>query len=113
MEAGRKQSTVKYPIAIAVDAGGTATVRVPDVPGCIVVAPTVEEAVRRTPAAVAVHLQAVAQKGERLPPPKEMDEHKAAATVGDGVRWETVEVGAVRRFSPRDFMWARGGTRRL
>ena len=98
---------MKYPIAIAVDAGGTATVRVPDVPGCVVVAPTVEEAVRRTPASVTVHLQAAAQKGERLSPPKEMDEHKAAATVGDGVRWETVEVGAVRRFSPRDFMRAR------
>ena len=98
---------MKYPIAIAVDAGGTATVRVPDVPGCVVEAPTVEEAVRRTPAAVAVHLEAAAQKGERLPPPKGMDDHKAAGTFGDAVRWETVEVGAARRFSPRDFMRAR------
>ena len=107
MEAGRRQATVKYPIAITVDAGGTATVHVPDVPGCVVVAPTVEEAVRRTPGAVAVHLQAAAQKGEQLPPPKEMDEHKAAGTFPDGVRWETVEVGSARRFSPRDFMRAR------
>ena len=98
---------MKYPIAIAVDAGGTATVRVPDVPGCVVVAPTVEEAVRRTPAAVAVHLEAAAQKGERLPPPKGMDDHKAAGTFGEAVRWETVEVGPGRRFSPRDFMRAR------
>ena len=98
---------MKYPIAIAVDAGGTATVRVPDVPGCVVVAPTVEEAVRRTPAAVAVHLEAAAQKGERLSPPKGVEDHKAAGTFGDAVRWETVEVGAARRFSPRDFMRAR------
>ena len=107
IEAGRKQPTVKYPIAIAVDAGGTATVRVPDVPGCVVVGPTVEEAIRRTPAAVAVHLNAAAQKGERLPPPKGMDEHRAAGTFDDAVRWETVEVRAARRFSPRDFMRAR------
>ena len=70
-------------------------------------APTVEEAVRRTPAAVAVHLEASAQKGERLPPPKALDEHRAAGTFGDAVRWETVEVRAARRFSPRDFMRAR------
>ena len=98
---------MKYPIAIAVDAQGTATVRVPDVPGCVVVAPTVEEAVRRTTAAVAVHLEAAAQKGERLPPPKGMDDHTAAGIFGDAVRWETVEVGAARRLSPRDFMRAR------
>ena len=107
MEEGPKQSTLKYPVAIAVEADGTATVRVPDVPGCVVVAPTVEEAVRRTPAAVAVHLEAAAQKGERPPRPKGMDEHKAAGTFGDAVRWEITEVGAARRFSPRDFMRAR------
>ena len=98
---------MKYAIAISLDSGGTATVRVPDVPGCIVVAPTEEEAVRRTPAAVAVHLEALAQKGEPPPTPKGVDEHKAAGTFGDAVRWDTVEVGAARRFSPRDFMRAR------
>ena len=88
------------------DAGGTATVRVPDVPGCMVVAPTVEEAVRRTPAAIAVHLEAASHKGECLPPPKALDDHKAAGTLGENVRWDTVEVGSARRLSPRDFMRA-------
>ena len=97
---------MEYPIAITLDAGGTATVRVPDVPGCVVVAPTVEEAVRRTPAAIAVHLEAASHKGERLPPPKALDDHKAAGTFGENVRWETVEVGSARRLSPRDFMRA-------
>ena len=97
---------MEYPIAIAINAGGTATVRVPDVPGCVVVAPTVEEAVRRTPAAIAVHLEAASHKGERLSPPKPLDDHKTAETFGESVRWETVEVGSARRLSPRDFMRA-------
>ena len=97
---------MEYAIAIAMDAGGTATVRVPDVPGCVVVAPTVEEAVRRTPAAIAVHLEAASHRGERLPPPKALDDHKAAGTFGEDVRWGTVEVGSARRLSPQDFMRA-------
>ena len=81
--------------------------RVPDVPGCVVVAPTAEEAVRRTPAAIALHLEAASHRGERLEPPKGLDDHKAAGTFGENVRWDTVEVGSERRLSPRDFMRAR------
>ena len=88
-------------------AGGTATVRVPDVPGCVVVAPTVEEAVRRTPAAIAVHLEAASHKGEQVPPPKALDDHKRAGTFGENVHWDTVEVGSAKKLSPRDFMRAR------
>ena len=80
---------------------------VPDVPGCVVVAPTVEEAVRRTPAAIALHLEAASHKGERLPPPKALDDYKTAGTFGENVRWDTVKVGSARRLSPRDFMRAR------
>ena len=81
--------------------------RVPDVPGCVVVAPTAEEAVRRTPAAIALHLEAASHTGERLKSPKGLDDHKAAGTFGENVRWDTVEVGSERRLSPRDFMRAR------
>ena len=98
---------MEYAIAIAKDAGGTATVRVPDVPGCVVVAPTAEEAVLRTPAAIALHLEAASHRGERLPPPKGLGDHKAAGTFGPNVRWDTVEVGSSRGLSPRDFMRAR------
>ena len=98
---------MEYAIAIAKNAEGTATVRVPDVPGCVVVAPTVEDALRRTPAAIALHLAAASHKGERLPPPKALDDHKTAGTFGENVRWDTVDVGSARRLSPRDFMRAR------
>ena len=98
---------MEYAIAIAIDPVGTATVRVPDVPGCVVVAPTIEEAVRKTPAAIAVHLEAAAHRGERLPPPKTLDDHKTAGTFGENVSWETVEIGSARKLSPRDFLRAR------
>lgn len=98
---------MEYAIAIAIEPGGTATVRVPDVPDCVVVAPTVEEAIRQTPAAIAVHLEAASHRGERLPPPKALDDHKTAGAFGENVRWETVEVGSARKLSPRDFMRAR------
>ena len=98
---------MEYAIAIAMDAGGTATVRVPDVPGCVVVGPTVKEAVRRTPVAIAVHLEAASHEGKRLPPPKALEDHKAAGTFGENVSWETVEVGSAKKLSPRDFMRAR------
>ena len=81
--------------------------RIPDVLGCVVVAPTAEEAVRRTPAAISLHLEAASHKGELLPPPKTLDDHKAAGTFGEIVHWDTVEVGSARRLSPRDFMRAR------
>ena len=80
---------MEYAIAIAKNAEGTTTVRVPDVPGCVVVAPTVEEAVRRTSAAIALHLEAASHKGEQLPPPKALDDHKKAGTFGENVRWDT------------------------
>lgn len=99
--------TQEYAVAITVHAGGMTTVRVPDVPGCEVVAPTQAEAVRRTPAAIALHLEAASQEGRRLPHPKGLDEHRAAGTFGDGVSWQTVEVGSIKRFSARDFMRAR------
>ena len=98
---------MKYAIVIAMSAEGTATVRVPDIPGCVVVAPTVEEAVQRTPAAIAVHLEAASHKGKKLPPPKALEDHRAAGTFGENVRWETVEVGSAKKLSPRDFMRAR------
>lgn len=98
---------MEYAIAIAKDAAGAATVRVPDIPGCTVVAPTVEEAVRRTPAAIAVHLKEAFLRDERLPPPKALDDHKTAGTFGESVSWETVEVGSPAKLSPRDFMRAR------
>lgn len=98
----------QYAIAITEDAGGMARVRVPDVPGCDVVAPTVEEAVRRTRGAITVRLEAASQRGEALPPPRGLDDHIAARTFADeSVRWQTVEVGVSKRFSPRDFMRAR------
>lgn len=81
--------------------------RVPDVPGCVVVAPTVEEAIRRTPAAIVVHLEAASLRGERLPPPRVLDDHRTAGTFDEDVRWDTVVVGSVGRLSPRDFMRAR------
>ncbi len=98
---------MEYAIAIATDAGGTATIRVPDVPGCVVVAPTIEEAIRRTPAAIGAHLERASLNGEWLAPPKTLDDHKATGTYGESIRWETVEVGSPRRLSPRDFMRAR------
>ena len=98
---------MEYAIAIATDAGGKVTIRVPDVLGCVVVAPTVEEAIRRAPAAIAAHLERASLNGERLAPPKTLDDHKAAGTFGESIRWETVEVGSPRRLSPRDFMRAR------
>ena len=80
---------------------------VPDVPGCTVSAATVEEAVRRTPAAIALHLETASRKGEPLPPPKTLNEHKTAGRFGEDVRWDTVKVASAGRLSPRDFMRGR------
>ena len=85
---------MEYTIAIATNAEGTATVRVPDGPRCVVVAPTVEEAVRRTPAAIVLHLEAASDGGERLPPPKALDDHKRAGTFGEIDRWDTRATGS-------------------
>ena len=107
-EQAEEQFSQQYAIAITEDAGGMARVRVPDVPGCEVVAPTVEKAVRRTRGAIAMRLEAAAQRGEPLPPPTELDDHITAGTFSDeNVKWLTVEVGSSKRFSPRDFMRAR------
>ena len=93
--------------SIAKNAEGTATERVPNVPGCVVIAPTVEEAVRRTSAAIVLHLEAASQRSKPLPPPKALDNHKKAGTFGENVQWDIVEVGSATRLRPRDFMRAR------
>lgn len=98
---------MKYPIAIAVDARAGPTVYVPDVPSCVVVGRTVEEAVRRTAPAVAMHLQVLAQRGEPIPAPKTIADRKASGGFSDDVRWDTVDVESAKGISPRDFMRAR------
>ena len=98
---------MKYPIAISTEADGTTTVRVPDVSGCIVTAPTLEEAIRRTRPVVAMRLRSLASKGQPTPSPKSIEEHKSAETLGASVEWDTLEVYATNDFSPRDFMRAR------
>ena len=98
---------MKYPIAITINAEGVVTVRVADVPGCVVTAPNLEEAMHRIEAAVIVRRQLLAQAGEALSVPKSVEDHKSAGTYGDGVEWTTVEVKETGGPSPRDFMRAR------
>lgn len=97
---------MKYPIAISIDAAGTATAHVPDVPECTAVAGTAESAMERAAATLAARRQSLRLKGDELPPPRTVELHQAAGTFGDAVRWDTVEL-ADQQFSPRDFMRSR------
>ena len=45
----------------------------PDFPGCITVGRTVEEAGRMAAEALALHLEGMAEDGDRLPPPSTLD----------------------------------------
>ncbi len=64
-----------YPIVIHKDANSDYGVTVPDLPGCFTAGKTLDEALRRAPEAVELHLEGLIDEGEPIPPASEIDHY--------------------------------------
>lgn len=78
-------------IAIIEDAGPDDAVGLwfPDLPGCFSGGDDIEEALENAPEALALYAQDLAEDGRQLPPPRTLDELKAAPEFADDLRNHT------------------------
>lgn len=82
---------MKYPVVIHHDDGSAYGVTVPDIPGCFSAGETVDEALDNTQAAIAGHLEILAEDGEVAPAATDITNHQANPDYADGI-WAYVEV---------------------
>lgn len=80
-----------YPVAVHKDDNSEYGVTVPDIPGCFSAGATISEALREVKEAIIGHLAILAEDGEDIPVPSEVDAHQGKAEYADAV-WGTVEV---------------------
>jgi len=67
---------MKYPVAIKQQIGNSQlTISVPDLPGCQEVAETIDVAMVRIKEAIESHLTILAEYGESIPTPQDIDHH--------------------------------------
>ena len=83
-----------YPAFLERCPDGSYGVGFPDVLGCVSAGDTIEEALAEGAAALAFHLEGMAEDGEPLPRPGSIERHRAAPD------WQTAEVWAVVSVDP-------------
>ncbi|WP_342740895.1 type II toxin-antitoxin system HicB family antitoxin [Bradyrhizobium sp. B117] len=77
-------------VAIIEDAGPDAvSLWFPDLPGCISGGDDVDEALENAPEALAFYAQELIEDGRELPPPRTLEELKAAPEFADAIRSHT------------------------
>ena len=82
---------MKYPVVIHHDDGSAYGVTVPDILGCFSAGETVDEALENTQAAIAGHLEILAEDGVVAPAATDISSHQKNPDYADGI-WAYVEV---------------------
>jgi predicted RNase H-like HicB family nuclease len=82
---------MNYPIAIHKESGSGYGVSVPDLPGCISVGSTIDEAMLMAREAIELHLEGLMEDGIDPPTPSEIESLRDQADYADAV-WAVVGV---------------------
>ena len=69
---------MNYSIAIHKDEDSDYGVIVPDLPGCFSAGRTIDEAIDMAREAIELHLEGLIERGEALPPPMAIEEHRSS-----------------------------------
>ena len=84
---------MNYSIAIHKDEDSDYGVIVPDLPGCFSAGRTIDEAIDMAREAIELHLEGLIERGEALPPPMAIEEHRSNSLY-EGGTWAIVSVDA-------------------
>ncbi len=82
---------MNYPIAIHKEPGSGYGVSVPDLPGCVTVGSTIDEAMLLAREAIALHIEGMLEDGIEVPPPSAIECMRDDADY-TGAVWALVEV---------------------
>ena len=83
---------MRYPVVIDKDPDSDYCILVPDLPGCITAADTVEEVLIQAVEAIKCHLGGMLIDGDPIPEPKDIAAHQNNPHYADFQRWEWVTV---------------------
>ena len=83
---------MQYPVVIFKDPDSIYGIVVPDLPGCITAADTVEQVLMRAVEAIKCHLSGMLIDGEPIPEPKDIASHQDNPEYADALQWDTVTI---------------------
>ena len=83
---------MQYPVVIFKDPDSIYGIVVPDLPGCITAADTVEQVLTRAVEAIKCHLSGMLIDGEPIPEPKDIASHQDNPEYADALQWDTVTI---------------------
>ena len=83
---------MRYPVVIFKDPDSIYGIVVPDLPGCITAADTVEQVLTRAVEAIKCHLSGMLIDGEPIPEPKNIKYHQKYPEYVNALRWDTVTI---------------------
>ena len=83
---------MRYPVVIDKDPGSDYCILVPDLPGCITAADTVEEVLIQAVEAIKCHLGGMLIDGDAIPEPKDIAYHQNNPHYADALQWDTVTI---------------------
>ena len=83
---------MRYPVVIDKDPDSDYCILVPDLPGCITAADTVEEVLIQAVEAIKCHLGGMLIDGDPIPEPKDIAAHQNNPDYADVLQWDTVTI---------------------
>ena len=83
---------MQYPVVIFKDPDSIYGIVVPDLPGCITAADTVEQVLTRAVEAIKCHMSGMLIDGEPIPKPKNIKYHQKDPEYVNAMQWETVTI---------------------
>ena len=83
---------MRYPVVIFKDPDSIYGIVVPDLPGCITAADTVEQVLTRAVEAIKCHMSGMLIDGEPIPEPKDIASHQDNPEYADALQWDTVTI---------------------
>ena len=83
---------MRYPVVIDKDPDSDYCILVPDLPGCITAADTVEEVLIQAVEAIKCHLGGMLIDGDPIPEPKDIAYHQNNPDYADALQWDTVTI---------------------
>ena len=82
---------MRYALALHSDGGEKFGVTVPDLPGCFAAGESFDEAIESARGAIDAHCELLAERGEELPVPRPLAEHRRDPELADAI-WVVVDV---------------------
>ena len=89
---GDMKTFMQYSVAIFKDPGSIYGIVVPDLPGCITAADTVEQVLTRAVEATEGHLESMMLEDDPIPAPQDIAYHQNNPDYADALQWNTVTI---------------------